>query len=151
MTTMQAFEKLNTNLISQITNDTLIDMHINKKWRTPQEDPGFEIEPNTNWLEVVGQVAIYMEPEKSHPTVILYVSLGQGTMFAFTLTNTFRLIKFKIEDIMNRIKLSVPTAGNLNRSVNVPPVFPLTVHDVAHLLATNNFQTYYTNRARHLL
>ena len=74
-------------------------------------------------------------------------------MFASTLTNTLRLIEFKMEDIMNSTTLSTLTTGNLNKNdnfyvlsmkcpiknVNVPNVFSLTVQDVAHFLGTDSF------------
>ena len=61
----QAFDALTANLLAQITAGTIEDYHEISKWRTPQDKPGFERNPNATWLEVLGQLAICMEPELS--------------------------------------------------------------------------------------
>ena len=84
----QAFDALTTNLLAQINADTIKDYHSISKWRTPEDKPGFERDPNATWLKVFGQLAIYMEPELSRPTVLLYISTGAEIKYALTLTNT---------------------------------------------------------------
>ena len=68
-----------------------------------------------NWLKVLGQLAIYMEPKKSCPTVLLYISSREGILFAFTLTNTCCLISFKINNITNCTNMVAPTSSNLKK------------------------------------
>ena len=149
----QKVTELTTNVVEQITAGKIIDFHQIAGWRTQQDEPGFERDPATSWLATVGHLVLCMEPELSRPTVLLYISTRQEKRYALTLTNEFRLVQFKMQDITNRTNLVAPNKGHLKCSgafypssrtrglkpTSVPHLFPLAVKDVAHLLATNRF------------
>ena len=74
----QAFTALTTNVVGQINANSIEEYHQIAEWRTKQDTPGFERDPTISWLATVGQLAICMEPELSRPTVLLYISTGNG-------------------------------------------------------------------------
>ena len=100
---MQACKGLNTGLIDQINAGILPNMHHIKLWRTAQDEPGFEFDSQANWFKDLNQLAICMEPEKAHPTVLIYMNSEEGITFALTLslTNNCHLIIFTINNITN--------------------------------------------------
>ena len=149
----QKVTALTANVVGQITAGNIIDYHQIAEWRTQQDKPGFKRNTATSWLATVGHFVLCMEPELSRPTVLLYISTGQGIRYALTLTNELRLVQFKMQDITNRTDLVAPNKGHLKGSgafhpssksrgikpTSVPHLFPLAVKDVAHLLATERF------------
>ena len=152
-TDAQKVKELTTNVVEQIATGKIIDFHKIAEWRTQQDEPGFERDPATSWLATVGHLMLCMEPELSRPTVLLYISTREEIRYALTLTNEFRLVQFKMQDITNRTDLVAPNKGHLKGSgvfhpssktrgikpTSVPHLFPLAVKDVAHLLATKRF------------